>query len=167
MAVVKIVPMPGGLGPAGPAGPVGPQGPSGVDGAVATFSNISAWTPIFAGEGLVQSSNLATGTYVEMGKLVHVTITIPFSNISSFGSGQYSVSLPFPSARHGDVFAGSLHDTDSLKFYSLKGHHEANSEEMSLWILGASSFDEPFSQTIPTLLDNTDLIHLSFIYEIA
>lgn len=167
MTVVKIVPMPGGIGPAGPQGPTGATGPAGLDGAVATFANASAWTPVLSATDFQQSANPATGTYVEMGKLVFVTMEIPFSNVTNFGGGQYSVTLPFPAARHSDVYCGSVHDTSEMKYYSVKGHHEANESSMTLWTLSASAFDEELSSSVPVTLDGTDLIHLSFMYEIA
>ena len=168
MAVVKIVPMPGATGPAGPQGPTGPTGPAGLDGATATFENVSAWTPVLSGQGLVQGQNLATGTYLQMGKLAYVTMLIPFSNITDFGIGQYSVTLPFAAARHADVYAGSLHVTNTEDYYSVKGHHEAGEDFMSLWCLSLSAQkDEPLKNSIPVTLQTDDLIHLSFLYEIS
>ena len=168
MATVKIVPMPGATGPAGPQGPTGPVGPAGLDGATATFENVSAWTPVLSAEGLVAGANLATGTYLQMGKLAYVTMLIPFSNISDFGIGQYSVSLPFAAARHADVYAGSLHVTNTADYYSIKGHHEAGEASMSLWALSLSAQkDMELKNTTPVTLATDDLIHLSFLYEIS
>jgi hypothetical protein len=166
MPIVKIVPMPGSIGPLGLTGPAGATGPAGLDGAVATFNNVSAWTPVVSGTGFAQSSNPATGTYVEMGKLCYVTMQIPFSNVSDFGSAQLSVTLPFTTARHADVWAGSLHATQAGEFYSVKGHYEANANAMSLWHISLSQKDQSVQQGSPITFQTDDLIHLSFLYEI-
>lgn len=164
MPTIKIVPMPG---PAGQQGVPGPQGPQG-DPAVFEFPGAVSWIPVVSGEGFTQTSNLATGTYLNYGPMVVVNLYVPFTNVTDFGTGQYSVTLPFPAKNHTDVFAGSIHNTGAnTDHYSLKGHLSANSQSMTLWYISGSSKDEPFKHNAPITVNTTDLFHMHFIYEIA
>ena len=187
MPTVKIVPFPGAPGPQGPrglqgiqgeqglTGPIGPEGPQGIQGeqgpqgdpgTAATFPEPVSWTPVISGAGFVQTSNPATGDYMKYGRMVVVNLFVPFSNVVNFGTGQYSVTLPFPATHHTDVFAGSIHNTGSVvEHYSLKGHLSSGSNQMTLWYISGASKDEQFDHDSPISLNTNDLFHMSFIYE--
>ena len=181
MPTVKIVPFPGAPGPtgaqgprgyqgdqgiAGPMGPTGATGPTGPAGANAEFPGAVSWTPLVSGTGFAQSSNPATGTYIKHGKLVFVNLYVPFTNVTNFGTGQYSIQLPFVSTRHTDVFGGSVHNTGTpVQHYSLKGHIEENSSTMTLWYISGTALDQPMTHAAPITLNNTDAFHMSFMYE--
>lgn len=186
MPTVKIVPFPGALGPTGPQGPrgyqgdtgltgsVGPTGPTGATGptgpagTVNILVNPTSWTPVLSGTGFTQSSNPATGNYYKVGNMVFTSIYIPFTNVTNFGTGQYSVTLPFNAARHTDIFGGSIHNTGSpTTFYSIKGHLEPGSNSMGLWYISSTALDQPITHAAPITLNVTDLIHMSFVYEAA
>lgn len=184
MPTVKIVPFPGVPGPAGPQGPrgyqgetgltglqgpqgePGPQGIQGDPGADATFADPVSWTPVVSATGFAQTSNLATGSYTQLGKVVLVYLNVPFANVTNFGTGQYSIQLPFPSAHHTDLWAGTLHNTSSQDYYSLKGHLDAGSSSMSIWAIASTLKDEPFKYNYPIALAVEDSFHMSFMYEI-
>lgn len=172
MPTIKIVPFPGAPGERGDQGPrgyqgdqgiPGPQGPAGAD---AVFPEPVAWTPVLSATGFSQTSNPATGEYFKYGKMVVVNFTVPFTNVTNFGTGQYHINLPFPPAKHGDASSGTLHDADD-GFYSIKGHYEANSTDMSLWYISIVSKDAEFDHNSPILLTTADQFHMNFIYEIA
>lgn len=193
MPTIKIVPMPGLSvpGPIGSQGPTGPTGPTGLTGATGptgstgpvgatgatgpqgvpgqdlTFPSPVSWTPVLSANGFSQTSNPATGTYLKYGKVVVVNLSVPFANVSNFGLGQYSLTLPFPASQHADVVAGSIHNTGSPTYhYTLKGHLEPGSSSMSLWYIGGASRDEVFDYNSPIILNTTDLFHMHFMYEI-
>lgn len=166
MPVVKIVPMPGPEGQRGLQGVPGPQGPQGEPG-VFQFPTPVSWTPVVSGTGFSQTSNPATGTYLNYGPMVVVNLLVPFTSVTDFGTGQYSVTLPFAAKQHADVFAGSIHNTGpTTDHYSLKGHLTAGSSTMTLWYISGTSRDEPFDHNSPITLNTTDLFHMHFIYEI-
>jgi hypothetical protein len=147
----------------GEQGVPGVQGPAG--GAV--FPTSTAFTPTWSGTGLAYSGG-ASGDHTAFGNQVFVNINILFSGVTNFGTGQYSVTLPFISAKHQDVFAGSVHDQSANQHWSIKGHLNAGSNVMSLWFLssqGNKLRDEPFKYNDPITLDTTDQFHLSFNYE--
>ncbi len=170
MPTIKIVPMPGVSVP-GPQGPrgyqgetglAGPQGPAGAD---AVFPEPVEWTPVLSNNGFVQSSNISHGHYYKYGRMTVVNLNVPFSNVTNFGTGQYSLTLPFAAATHMDIFGGTLHDTSTNSFYTIKGHVEANSNVMTLWYLSVVTKDAEFDHNSPFELDTTDLFHMNFIYE--
>lgn len=165
MAKVKIVPFPYVAGPQGPAGPAGPQGAQGPAGPALTFPSPVAWKPILKGSGFVQSSNPSSGTYIKYGRLVFVHFIVPFSSAINFGSGQYKIDLPLKPYAHSDAYGGTIHDTSTGKYYSLKAHLNADVNEATLWYVSSTSEDEPFDFNSPFSLDTTDLFHMSFTYE--
>jgi hypothetical protein len=166
MPTIKIVPFPGVPGLRGPTGLTGSPGADGTPGASAPFPEPISWSPIVTATGFSQSSNPAIGDYLRYGRMVAVNIYVPFSNATNFGTGQYSVSLPFPAVHHTDVFAGSIHNVGPIvEHYSLKGHLSSGSSQMSLWYISGASKDEMFNKSSPIILNTTDLFHMSFIYE--
>jgi hypothetical protein len=129
------------------------------------FPEPVAWIPVLSGTGLTQSSNPATGTYMKYGRMVVVDVNVPFSNVTNFGTGQYSLTLPFPSARHTDIFGGTLHDVSANDFYTIKGHADEGESKTTLWYLSGATKDEIFKYNTPVILNTTDFFHMSFIYE--
>ena len=186
MPTVKIVPFPGVPGPTGPqgprgyqgdqgiagpqgpqgsTGPTGPQGPQGEPGA-ATFPEPVSWTPLLSANGFTQTSNPATGHYMKYGKMVVCHLNVPLTNVTNFGTGLYSISLPFPVSHHMTITGGTLHDVDTSSFYSLRGHVEnAGQSFMTLWYQSATTKDAEFDNNSPILLTTQDYFHFDFIYE--
>jgi len=147
----------------GEQGVQGPQGPIG--GAI--FPSLVTFTPVWSGTGLAYTGG-TSGDYTVFGSQVFVNINVLFTGVTNFGTGQYSVTLPFTAAKHQDVFAGSVHDQGVMQHWSIKGHLTAGSNVMTLWYLSAQGNklrDEPFVYNDPITLDTTDQFHLSFNYE--
>jgi hypothetical protein len=144
------------------SGGVGPQGPAGP---AASFPDPVAYTPVWSGTGLTQSSNLATGNYFDYGQMVVVQITVPMTNVTNFGTGAYSVTLPKQSAVHSDSWGGTIHDTSTGNFYSVKAHLEVDSNVATLWYISGAGQDEVFDHNSPFNLATNDLFHMSFIYQ--
>ncbi len=190
MPTVKIVPFPGHLGPTGPQGPrgyqgetgltgaqgpagptgaqgaTGPTGPQGEPGPALSFPEPVAWTPVLSATNFAQSSNPATGHYMKYGKMVVCRLNVPFSNVTNFGTGLYSINLPFPVSHHMTIDSGTLHDVDTNSFYSLRGHVEnAGQSFMTLWYQSLVTKDAEFDFNSPFLLSTADYFHFDFIYE--
>jgi hypothetical protein len=117
--------------------------------------------PTFSGDPLF------TGQYVRVGDLVHFEIQVDFDNITNFGTGQYYVTLPFPSVR-GIMFRnGCLHDDDTGREYHISGHTDPGSINVQLFttdITGQSVFDFPFAQGEPVTLTTSDIFHIAGDY---
>jgi len=133
----------------------------------AAFPQPVSWTPVLTSSNgdFAQSSNPAYGTYIKYGRMVVANIFIPFSEVTDFGTGQYITTLPFSPTFHQDVVAGSLHNTNADDHFTIKGHLSDGSSLMTIWYISGASKDEPLTHNQPVSLDNTDLFHMSFIYE--
>ncbi len=129
-------------------------------------TQIKSYTPTWSGTGLAFTGTPATGFYIKIGNFVQVQISVDFDNVSNFGTGQYSLTLPFPSKYHTDVFGGSVHDTvnQGVDHYSLKGHLSDASSTFTIWNIKSSAADEPFDHNSPIGLTTSDLFHMSFSY---
>jgi hypothetical protein len=107
---------------------------------------------------------LFSGTYVINGPMVHFQIQVDMDNITSFGTGQYYVDLPFP-AKYGYQFKeGCLHDISSGKQYAIGGHVYAGQSQMALTFTNSAGQDEPFDYNSPVVLATTDNFHISGTY---
>jgi len=128
-------------------------------------TQIKPYNVTWSGTGLAYTETPATGSYVKIGNLVIIQIDVIYTTVTNFGSGQYSVNLPFPSKYHTDVYGGSAHDTlPNLKHYSLKGHLIPSSTTMTLWQHAGSSEDIPMTGGVPFNATTADKFHMSFSY---
>jgi hypothetical protein len=129
-------------------------------------TEIKSYSPTWSGTGLAFTGTPATGSYVKIGNLIQVQISVDFDNVSNFGTGQYSLTLPFPSKYHTDVYGGSVHDVvnQGVDHYSLKGHLSDASSTFTIWNIKSSAADEAFDHNSPIGLTTEDLFHMSFSY---
>jgi hypothetical protein len=110
---------------------------------------------------------LFSGTFVKMGSLVHFEIQVDFDNITSFGSGQYYVDLPFPAAFAYEFTAGCLHDISASITYPILGHVFAGESQLRLESMdaqGNTTFNVAFAQGSPITLNVADNFHISGTY---
>jgi hypothetical protein len=117
--------------------------------------------PTFTGDPLF------TGSYVKTGPMVHFRIDVDFDNITSFGTGQYYLDLPFPAKYNYEFTAGCLHDISATRDYPMTGHIYAGESRMLLKSLdasGNSAFAVPFTGTAPITLAVVDNFHISGDY---
>lgn len=117
--------------------------------------------PTFSGDPLF------SGHYVILGSTIYFDIQVDFDNITSFGTGQYYVTLPFAS-KYGKMFReGCLHDNDTGREYHIGGHVAAGSDEVQLFTTdraGNRIYDFPFAQGEPITLATADNFHISGTY---
>ena len=130
-----------------------------------TVSDVTSYNPVWSGTGLAFTGTPAVGSYVKVGSVVTVQIDVEFDNVSNFGTGQYSLTLPFNSRYHTDVYGGSVHKVGAeTDHYSLKGHLGNSSSVMTIWSLKSSAQDEQFDYNSPVVLTTADKFHMSFTY---
>ena len=129
-------------------------------------TQIQSYTPTWSGTGLAFTGTPATGSYIKIGNLVIVQIDVLFTTVTNFGTGQYSLTIPFTSKYHTDVYGGSIHDVvnQGVDHYSLKGHLSPASTSITIWNIGSSAKDEPFDHNSPFNLTTADKFHMSFSY---
>jgi hypothetical protein len=110
-------------------------------------------------------SPLFTGTYVKVGSLVHFEIQVDMDNITSFGTGQYYLTLPFP-ARVGYIFRdGCLHHNGNT--FHISGHVYAGSNELRLFSsdkVSSGVQDVPFVYNFPVIITAADNFHIAGSY---
>ena len=107
---------------------------------------------------------LVTGSYVQTGDLVYFRINVDMDNVTSFGSGQYYMILPFDAKYDTTMPAGHLHDTTTNINYQLMGEVLAGSNVMQLYYATTNSLMEPFDNNSPKVLDLNDFFHISGTY---
>lgn len=129
-------------------------------------TEIKNYAPVWSGTDLTFTGTPATGSYVKLGNLVMIQVTVDFDNVTNFGTGQYSLTLPFPSKYHTDVYGGSVHDVTNqgVDHYSIKAHLSVGSSTFTIWNIKSSAADEPFDHNSPFNLSVADLFHMSFSY---
>lgn len=107
---------------------------------------------------------LFTGSYVKHGPMVHFQIQVDMDNITSFGTGQYFVDLPFPAKYGYQVREGCLHDVSTGNQFSIGGHVYANSARLALSFTASNGQDEAFDFNSPVALTTEDNFHISGSY---
>lgn len=108
---------------------------------------------------------LFAGTYTLLDTLCHFAVDVDMDNITSFGSGQYYVTLPFPAKRNYIFREGCVHDISSGKQYAVSGHVIAGSNQLMLFSTSSNGQDQPFTFNTPFTLDVADNFHLAATYE--
>jgi len=139
----------------------GPQGPAPTTETYTVGGGTSGTQPTFTGDPLF------TGQYVRVGDLVHFEVQVDFDNITSFGTGQYYVTLPFNSAQAVMLRAGCLHDVDQSIEYHISGHVASGDNDLWLYTTdrqGNRVYDFPFEQGEPITLTTADNFHISGDY---
>lgn len=151
----------GAQGPSGPQGEVGAQGPEGPAAAEQVYmvqGGTDGTQPTFNGDPLFR------GSYVRNGDLVYFSIDVIFSNITSFGTGQYFISLPYPAKYNATARDGHLEPSPKGRRYAVTGYMVAGSNLMTLWYTDSSGLDQPFDFNSPFTLTTADSFHISGSY---
>jgi hypothetical protein len=105
-----------------------------------------------------------SGEWLLVGKLCHFSIDVDMDNITSFGSGQYYVKLPFPSKQNYLMSDGCLHDISTGDEYAVLGHVQAGSDTLSLLTTTSNGKQNPFNSGVPVNLSQQDSFHISGTY---
>ena len=122
----------------------------------------SGTQPTFSGPAI-------TGSFNRFGNMVHFSIQVDFDNITSFGTGQYYLTLPYE-ARSAYLFReGCLHDISAGTQYHISGHVGPDSNVLWLFSsdkVGSGVQDVNFTSTFPVTLTTADNFHIAGTYEI-
>lgn len=108
-----------------------------------------------------------TGSYTRFGNMVHFSIDVVFTNITSFGTGQYYLTLPHPAANNYQLRDGCLHHNSNQ--FTIGGHVTAGSSTMYLSALDKISSgvqDVSFTYNFPAILTTADRFHIAGTYQI-
>ena len=148
----------GATGATGPTGAQGPEGPAAPEVVYAVQGGTDGTQPTFNGDPLFRAS------HVRNGDLVYFSIDVDFSNITSFGTGQYYMTLPFPAKYDATTRNGHLEPSPKNRRYSVTGYITAGSDVMTLWFTDAGGLDQQFDFNSPFVLTTADSFHISGTY---
>lgn len=132
-------------------------------GVVTTFTGVQGGT---SGTQPTFSGPVFTATYTRFGDMVHFAYSVDFSNILTFGTGQYFMTLPYNSRRPATFTGGSLFDDSGGTIYSILGIVAAGSNQMNLFYLKSNGETEPFEHNKPITLTVDDSFDISGVYEL-
>ena len=121
------------------------------------------------GNVLSISTGTQTGNYTKIGKLCHFRTYVQFADSTyADGSGQYQITLPFPSVATVSFRGGTLHNTNTATIYHIGGIVDiaANASVLSLYYSGSTT-DLAWKNTTPVgwFTGNTTHFDISGIYE--
>jgi len=122
----------------------------------------STYTPNWTGTGLAYTGTPAVGSYVKIGNLVTFHIQVTLTNVTNFGTGQYSITLPFApigdyAFRDGGIHAAGNH-------YTVMADAEAGSTTMDLWYIAGTGQDQPMDHNSPHTLTTTNKFYINGTY---
>lgn len=115
--------------------------------------------PVFPASAIASSFN-------RFGNMVHYQIAVDFTNITSFGTGQYYVTLPHPTRTRYTFANGHFFDASANANYNFVGECDANSQVVWLYYIGPNGRMDPFTSTSPKTLSTSDSFDISGTYEI-
>lgn len=132
-------------------------------GVVTTFADVEGGTdgtqPTFSGP-------VFTATYTRFGDMIHFAYSVDFANISSFGTGQYFMTLPYDARRPYAFGGGALTDDSSGTIYSIIGRVGEGSNVMTLWYIKSNGETEAFEHNKPITLTTADSFDITGTYEL-
>lgn len=112
---------------------------------------------------------LFTGSYTRWGNMCHFQIDVDMDNITSFGTGQYYVDLPFEADFSYQFADGCLHDVSTGRDYPIFGHVMAGEKRLYLKSVdaqGNTAYNVAFTSILPVTLSTADNFHIAGTYEI-
>lgn len=136
--------------------------------AVVTQSSAS-FNPQFTDASGTTAGATATGNYTLLDGLCYFRVYIDFATCTNFGTGQYQITLPFPSAQTMTQRGGTLHQTTGNSLYHIAGITENTTSNVihNLYYSGSTTdlawkYNTPVSAT-----SVTSHFDISGIYQIA
>lgn len=119
--------------------------------------------PTFSGDPLF------SGHYTRTGNLVHIAIDVEMTNILTFGTGQYYMTLPFTAEHTTIISNGALYDASTGHRYNIAGRIAGGTDVLELYSVGSNgqyvSFSDSDNQ--PIKLATADKFYISGTYEVS
>jgi hypothetical protein len=153
----------GATGASGTNGTAGDTGPTGATGpAFAQSITAVSYNPTFAGTGgYTQVGTTAFGSYVKAGQMVTFALNVTMANVTNFGTGNFTVTLPVAPSADTYMFTGYLYDVENQ--YMIHALSEG-AATMTLYITGTNGLLTPLLPTSPVTLDIASEINISGSY---
>lgn len=108
------------------------------------------------------------GAYVQIGKTVHARVTITMGSTTTYGTGNWMISLPV-AAKASIRFSGHLESVDTSAASSVTGRVTGLGSVAYPVAspLTAGGYDRPMTSTVPIPWANTDVLSMVITYEAA
>lgn len=108
------------------------------------------------------------GAYRQVGKTVDFFVKITAGSSTTFGSGQYTISLPVTAAKTEQTFAGVFFDSSASARYAVRAISNLTTS-VSTWLdpTTAGNNLRSLNATAPVTLATGDIIVVSGTYEAA
>jgi hypothetical protein len=107
-----------------------------------------------------------TGEWTRINGFCHFGIDVDFSNILTFGTGQYYVKLPFAALNNYLLSDGCAHDISTGNQYSILGHVVSGSDILELFSVASNGRHVAFEHNVPFTLGVDDNFHIAGSYEV-
>jgi hypothetical protein len=116
--------------------------------------------------GLAYTNNpVSQANYVKLGPMCFVRIRVDNTHITNFGTGAYTLTLPFTAIEHMGVFGGMFHDISTGKRHMIMGQVEQGSNILYLYTLDNQVEMTEIDQNTPVTQTVADYWHLEGWYE--
>ena len=139
---------------------------NGTEWVVITDNNTSppkiAFTSTWSGTGLAYTGTPATGYYIKIGKMIFFTINVNCTNVTNFGTGNYSLTLPFAPDNDYITQNGGIHKTTN--HYVIAGDLESGSTSLPLYYVSNNGTNSPMDYNHPVLLTTASKFYISGTY---
>lgn len=112
------------------------------------------------------SAPMFSGRWTLVGDICHFAVDVQMDNITSFGTGQYYITLPFVSKSNYLLSNGCLHDSSTGDEYAILGHVRAGESQLTLLSTISNGKQSEFTNSVPVNLNIADSFHIAGTYEI-
>lgn len=128
---------------------------------------VVTWNSTWGGAtGLAYTGNPAIGHYSRVGQMIFYSINVSCTNVTNFGTGQYTLTLPSGlNPGYGFQHIGGLHKNTS--HYTLLADLEAGSNSIVLYHPTSNGGQDIFSYNKPTTLTTASTFYVSGTYFLA
>lgn len=114
----------------------------------------------------VYGAGAVTGRYIKISKWCFWSVTVNLSTVTNFGTGQYTLTVPFAPLQHNAMRDGGLHE-GSNHYGIMLDIGPAGGTTGKMYYNGSSGKDEPFNRNSPHNLSTSDFWYISGAYLLA
>jgi len=130
-----------------------------------TWSSYSpSWTA--ATSNPVIGNGLIVGEYIQFGKLVHFRIGIAMGSTTTYGTGQWRITLPVTPVSHLWAFAAELRDTGTASWPGRAVWSDSGYLEMFTPNTTAGTADRNVATGVPFSWGSSDVLTVNGSYQV-
>lgn len=125
------------------------------------------YSPVWSSLGnTIQPDNGGTGAvigkYCLVGDLVHFEVRVNMTNVTNFGTGQYTLTVPFAPRQNHAFRTGGLHEGSN--HYGVMLDVQGGNVTGKLYYNGSNGQDLAFTKNNPHNLTTADFFYVSGLY---